>query len=143
MKIEITNQQKIKRINLKQLKRYLQKAFQLLNISSYKITFVLCDNGFIVDLNKKYFKKAKATDVIAFPLRDKTDPSFLGEVVVSVQEAKVSAVREGLSFSDELRLYLIHGILHILGYTDRTKKERNHMQRKQQALIKILKSSKA
>ena len=86
MKIEIANQQKIKKINLKRLRLYLQTAGSLLNISSKKITFLLCDNACIRKLNKKYFKKSTPTDVIAFSLGDELDKDYLGEVVVSVEE---------------------------------------------------------
>lgn len=140
MKIEIVNQQKVKRINLKSLRRQLNKISTLLNLSSSKISIVLCDNKAITNLNRKYFKKASSTDVISFPLKDNFDPDYLGEVVVSVEEA-VEATRRVASTTwwDELLLYIIHGILHLIGYDDRNKKERGQMEKKQQELLhKIL-----
>ena len=59
MGIEITNQQKVKKVNLKQLDKYLKKIFVCLNIPSKKLSILLCDNTFIKKLNKKYFKKGK------------------------------------------------------------------------------------
>ena len=142
MVIELTNQQKIKRVNLKQLHRYLKKIFRLLfaeggNIGSVNLSILLCDNTFIKKLNKKYFKKPSVTDVIAFPLADDLEPDYLGEVVVSVEEAVKMAKRLGCKWQDELRLYLIHGILHLVGYDDRTRLKKARMDKMQEELLKL------
>ena len=136
MKIEVINQQKIKRVNLKQLHKYLKKILVFLNIPTEDLSILLCDNTRIKKLNKKYFEKASATDVIAFPLTDDLEPNYLGEVVVSVEEAVEVAKRLGCKWQDELRLYLIHGILHLVGYDDRTKVKRARMEREQERILK-------
>jgi len=145
--IELTNQQKIKRVNLKQLHKYLKKILVFLsaeggsasggNISSEKLSVLLCDNTLIKKLNKKYFKKSSATDVIAFPLTDGLEPDYLGEVVASVEEAAHTAKKLGCKWQDELRLYLIHGILHLVGYDDCTKVKRARMEKMQEELLKL------
>ena len=136
MKIELINQQKIKRVNLKQLHRYLKKILVFLNIPSKELSILLCENTLIRKLNKKYFKKPSVTDVIAFSLTDDLEPDYLGEVVVSVEEAAKVAKRLGCKWQDELRLYLIHGILHLVGYDDRTKVKRAGMEKEQERILK-------
>jgi len=154
MVVEITNQQKVKRINLKQLNKYLKRIFVCLsskdaclparqgfalggNILSKKLSILLCDNAFIKKLNKKYFKKSSVTDVIAFPLADNLQPDYLGEVIVSVEEAVEVAKKIGCRWQDEVKLYLIHGILHLIGYDDRTNLKRALMEKKQEELLKL------
>ena len=135
MKIRIINQQKIKRISLKSLHKYLKKIAGLLNISSKKISILLCDNKLIKKLNKKYLKRDSPTDVIAFPLSDRLEPDYLGEVVVSLEKAAQAALGLGLRWQDELMLYVVHGILHLLGYDDRTKEKRKVLEKKQKDII--------
>jgi len=135
MKIEIINHQKIKRINLKSLKSYIKKIFTLLNIPSKRVSFLLCDNTCIKKLNKKYLKKITPTDVIAFPLGDNLDPGYLGEVVVSVQKAVESSASFKHSWQTELLLYLIHGVLHLVGYDDKTIKNSKLMNKKQEVVL--------
>lgn len=135
MKIEILNRQRIKRINLKRIKSYLKKIFTRLNISSKKISIVFCDNSFIKSLNKKFFKKSNATDVISFSLDDELDPDYMGEVVVSVEEATRIADKRKYNWEVELTLYLIHGILHLLGYKDARAADKKRMQRKEAQII--------
>ena len=142
MKIEISNQQSLKRINLSQLRKYITKVCTFLHKPSAKISLLLCDNALIKDLNKKFFKKSNPTDVIAFPLKDKFNKDYLGEVVVSVEEAVKVSSKNGVSWSQELVLYIVHGILHLSGYCDKTKKDREKMERKQQKIVDLLFSKK-
>jgi len=138
MKIEISNQQSLKRINLSQLRKYITKTCILLHKPAVKISFLFCDNCFIRKLNRKYFKKSGPTDVIAFPLEDKLDKNYLGEVVVSVEEAVRVSKKNGISWQEELVLYMVHGVLHLSGFCDKTKKDRDKMERKQQKIVDVL-----
>lgn len=143
MKIEIINQQKLKRINLKVLSACLKKTQAFFdpspNLSKrknpVKLSILLCDNTFIKKLNKKYFKSSNATDVISFPLSDKFEPDYLGEVVVSVEKAVQVSRKLSCDWKKELTLYIIHGILHLMGYDDRRKKQRSIMEAKQQQIL--------
>ncbi|MBU1524254.1 MAG: rRNA maturation RNase YbeY [Candidatus Omnitrophota bacterium] len=136
--IEIINQQKIKRINLKELREYLKRILIFLDIPSKKISILLCDNKFIRGLNKKFFRKDSSTDVISFPLKDDFDPDYLGEVAISVEEAAKAAKQYANTWQEELVLYLVHGVLHLLDYTDRTKKHKEAMDKKQKEIMKKL-----
>jgi len=138
MKIEITNQQSIKKLNLKHIRHIVQTIAVLLNVSSGKISFVFCDNRFIQKLNRKYLKKNTATDVISFDFGGGSAGDYLGEVIVSVEQAVLAAADLGLRWQDELCLYLVHGILHLIGYDDRTDSGRQRMQRKQEELLSSL-----
>ena len=99
---------------------------------------MLVDNRLITDLNQRYFKKKTPTDVIAFALGDDLDPDYLGEVVVSVEEAVKIAQQLKISWQKELLLYSIHGILHLVGYDDRSQRKRQIMEKKQQELLNKL-----
>lgn len=136
--IEICDRQNIKKINTQKLGVFLEKLFNHLQIEPDKISFCLCDNALIKELNKRYLSRESVTDVIAFPLEDETDSLYLGEVVVSVEEAfrKGSRIRGG--WEGELLLYLVHGVLHLIGYDDTTKKTKMVMFDKQKQLLKTL-----
>lgn len=142
VKLEIINRQKKKKINLRKIKSLLKKIFTLLGIPSKRISVVFCDNNLIRNLNKKFFKKVYVTDVISFPLKDAFDANYLGEVVVSVDAAVKAARQRKVNWQEELVLYLIHGILHLAGYNDRTKKQREAMERKQNEILNKLSPKK-
>ncbi len=136
MKIGLINQQKIKRVNLKQLRKFLKKILVLLNITSEELSILLSDNTLIKKLNKKYFKKSGVTDVITFPLADDLQQNYLGEVIVSVEEAVRVAKKLGCKWQDEVRLYLVHGILHLVGYDDCTRLGKKRMDKEQMRILK-------
>ncbi len=133
--MEISNQQKVKKINIRNLRRYLKRILFYLSISDKDISVVLCDNSFIVNLNQKYFQKDAVTDVIAFPLPDQIQPDYLGEVVVSVEEAAIVAKKLNINWQKELLLYFIHGILHLIGFSDKDSSQRKKMWEKQNQII--------
>lgn len=146
MKIEIVNQQKIKRVNLKKLSIFLKEAKSLFNIPAKikrkkipaKVSVLLCDNSFIRKLNRKYFKKSGSTDVISFPLPDDFEPGYLGDVVVSVEKASQVSKKIGCTWEKELVLYIVHGILHLTGFCDGAKEERVVMEARQQKIMDVL-----
>ena len=83
------------------------------------VTVCLAGDALVRRLNKAYRGKDKTTDVLSFPsgLERAPDGSrHLGDVVISVPQARRQAAREGRALNRELRLLLIHGYLHLLGY---------------------------
>jgi probable rRNA maturation factor len=135
MKIELINQQRVKRLNLKEFEFFLSKTLSFLKIPSKKISVLFCDNVQIKKLNRKFFKRDSDTDVIAFPIYDEFDKDYLGEIVTSVEKAVETSVKYGSSWKKELLLYIIHGLLHLLGYDDIKPQDRLVMERKQKCIL--------
>ena len=113
-----------------------------MKIFDKELSILLVDDSKIKELNKAYLKRNRPTDVIAFPqYEQKTKtlhPQLLGDVVISVETAKRQALRMGHSFEKELIVLLIHGILHLLGYEDKTCEKRKKMNEKQKQILKHL-----
>jgi len=134
--IQIKNLQKIKRISQAKIRQKTKNILKILDLENFYVSLVFCDNNFITKLNQRYFKRNCPTDVISFPLKDKFTPDFLGEVVISVEETIKNAGIYNTSFDHEFALYIIHGILHLLGWRDYAKKDRLKMGRKQEKILK-------
>lgn len=133
--MELLDRQKIKKISKKKLKKYLKQVFSLLLIEKKSASFVFCDNDFISCLNQEYFNRKCPTDVISFPLADEFPPGYLGEVVVSVEKAVESAAGLGLDWQRELLLYLIHGIMHLIGFKDSNSYQKKKMRRRETEIL--------
>lgn len=96
--------------------------------ASVAISVALVDDPTIRALHREFQDQDSATDVLSFPLHDAEDegPDVFdpdaegpgGEVVVSVDTARREAAARGVPFEAELSLYVIHGVLHIIGYDD-------------------------
>ena len=111
------------------------------------LSIVFVSNQKIKSLNKKYLSRDYATDVLAFDsndqVRTKTSArrkprSVSGDVIISTDAAKKNARLYGVSPSQELALYIIHGILHLLGYDDHKAADIQRMRRKEQKILSYL-----
>lgn len=102
-----------------------------------ELSIVIGDDEWIQELNRKYRKKDRPTDVLAFP--QDTGPAgagpLLGDVAVSAETAARQAEEVGHSLEDELALLVTHGILHLTGWTDETAAKRRRMMQRAQALL--------
>lgn len=91
-----------------------------------EISIALVDDEAMTALNRKFRRKAKTTDVLTFPADDSyNDPSQkgrrpLGDIVISVDQARRQAVTEKHSLATEVRYLILHGVLHALGYDHET-----------------------
>ncbi|KAL1495556.1 hypothetical protein AB1Y20_016919 [Prymnesium parvum] len=79
----------------------------------HQLSVTLCDDPFIRALNLRWRAVDAPTDVLSFPLDDEL---LLGDVVLSVETAQRQAEERGHPLRDELRVLLVHGLLHLLGY---------------------------
>jgi len=134
--VEITNLQK-REVDLKFLKRI---ALKLLKDEDKEVSIVLVDEKKIKELNKKFRKENKFTDVLAFPLGGEfiSTRDLLGEVIISVEVAEKQAKERNHSLREELTLLLIHGILHLRGYDDKEKEGKELMERKEREVLVCL-----
>jgi len=97
-----------------------QRALQLAHPEgAAELTLVLTDDNQVHELNRQFREVDAPTDVLSFPLNE-VDPDsgnlYLGDIVISIPRAQAQAQTEGHSLEDELRLLIVHGILHLLGY---------------------------
>ncbi|MFP4056126.1 MAG: rRNA maturation RNase YbeY [Candidatus Brocadiia bacterium] len=86
------------------------------------------DAAAIRELNARFLGRDEVTDVLAFPLEEgPEDDRLLGEVVVCTEKAVEEARSRGLAVDSEIALYTVHGVLHLLGYDDRSPAQRRQM----------------
>jgi len=143
MAIDIRNEQSYIDVDIEFIKKKTSELLKILDLSKYELSILILDNKLISKLNKKYLGKNKATDVLSFDAQDKNVISgpgrkLLGDVVISAQMARAKSRQLKISFNQELTLYVIHGVLHLLGYEDKSLSERRKIQKRQKELMKQL-----
>ena len=130
-KIPISSQ-RIKRVILKTL---TQEGAQ----KSGEISVALVTDKIIKRINRKYLGKNRPTDVMAFNLSESPQGKFLGEIIISTDTALSNSQKFNTRPQDEIYLYLIHGLLHLLGYDDNTRKNALKMQKRLEYLCQFIK----
>lgn len=88
---------------------------------------VLSDRETVHELNRTYLAHDYPTDVLSFSLADEEDGAVDGEVYVDLDTAAERHAEFGASFEDEVFRYVVHGVLHLLGYDDATPEEKAAM----------------
>lgn len=104
------------------------------------LDFVFCSDTFLLNINKQFLKHDYLTDIITFDLADQTKEKepIQGEIYISVDRVKENALELGIPFKVEISRVIIHGVLHLLGYRDKTKAEKVEMREKEEACLSLL-----
>ncbi|MEK6732287.1 MAG: rRNA maturation RNase YbeY [Candidatus Omnitrophota bacterium] len=141
MKIDIQNLQSVAKIDKRKVIECVDRVLNAMGEKDAELSLMLVNDMYIRNLNWKYRRSDSATDVLAFPMRDSRglSGSVLGDVVISAETAQREAKKRKKDFQEELDLYLIHGILHLLGYSDEKPRARKKMREKEREILKLLK----
>jgi len=103
-----------------------------LGMPDAELSILLCDDETIRRLNRRYRRKNKATDVLAFPMNEGvagpgSHPGMLGDVVISLPTATRQAGEHDRPIIAEVTFLLAHGLLHLVGYDHGTRREERRM----------------
>lgn len=135
-RIEVRNLQRKLRVNVVDLEKFVEKAAtQCLRLPRQKktdleklteVSVLLVSDRRMAALHRRYLNQLGPTDVITFQH---------GEIFISVDMAQGNAKRFGNSFARELRLYIVHGLLHLHGFEDRDPASARKMESVQQKIL--------
>jgi probable rRNA maturation factor len=105
-----------------------------------ELSLLFVNDRQIQTLNRKYLRRDKPTNVLAFSMREgefsTLHPHLLGDLVISVETAKRQSNRFGLDGEEMVILLMVHGVLHLIGYEhEGTKKGAREMTLKQRELL--------
>jgi rRNA maturation RNase YbeY len=91
------------------------------------ISYIFCSDDQLLDINKEFLNHDYYTDVITFDYSETENVS--GDIFISIDRIRDNAKILELSYLDELHRVIIHGVLHLLGFKDKTKEESKNMRR--------------
>ena len=101
-----------------------------------EINYIFCDDAYLHTLNVEFLQHNTLTDIISF---DNTLGKLIGgDVFISVERVKENATTFQVSFEEELHRVMIHGVLHYLGFKDKTEKEKEIMRNRENEALSDL-----
>ena len=143
MIINIIDQQKDLKINAGQVRRLVQNVISLEGQKCDEVNIYFVDIPSISSLHAQFFDDPSPTDCISFPIDvEETYYRILGEVFVCPAIAKAYAQEHKEKPGEEVSLYIVHGLLHLMGYDDIEDEEIDKMRKAEQRHIEDLKSKK-
>ncbi|MBR4384848.1 MAG: rRNA maturation RNase YbeY [Selenomonadaceae bacterium] len=130
---------------LAEILRAADTVGKIYGVENSELSITLTDDEHIHALNKKFRKIDRATDVLSFAFRESDEPEILdakvdvlGDVIISLERAKVQAEEFGHSFLREVIFLEVHGLLHLLGYDHIDDDDRREMEDEQKFVMTTL-----
>ena len=140
MKIEVRNSQRLVPIHRGKVRRIAEKTLEYFRLGKeIRLNILFLNDVQMSRLHRRFLGKEGPTDVLAFSMQEgkplKGDSFLLGDIAISAETALRHAKRFRSTVDRELILYVIHGILHLLGYDDHGGRSRLLMRRKEKELL--------
>jgi probable rRNA maturation factor len=144
----VLNRQRRVPVPVNDLERFLARARRALHLGPGSLTICLVTDAEMARWNRAYRGKPRPTDVLSFRAddgdgprnahhrRSATPPSYLGDIAIAPAVARRNARRFGRTFDDEIRILMLHGMLHLMGYDHET--DTGQMDRREQRLRRAL-----
>ena len=99
------------------------------------LAFVFCDDAYLLDINQKYLNHDTYTDIITFDYSD--GKTISGDIFISIERVSENAKTYGVDRNTELHRVMAHGLLHLMGYGDKTEEEAVVMRAKEDEKLKL------
>lgn len=117
------------------VREWLQQAVDDHQRSVREINYIFCSDHYLHSINKRFLRHDTFTDIITFDYAESA--VIRADVYISVDRARENAITYNVSVIDEIHRLLIHGLLHLVGYADKTKDEQAVMRTKEEYYLSL------
>lgn len=101
------------------------------------LCYLFCDDAYILEANRQYLGHDYYTDIITFDTSE--GDRISGDLLISLDTVETNAELVGVSYAEELHRVIIHGVLHLCGYGDKTPEEEQRMRQLEDDALETLK----
>ena len=115
---------------------WIQKGVELHQGSITEINYIFCDDEYLLEINKQYLDHDYYTDIITFD--NSVGKKLESDIFISVDRVGDNAKELSIEFKQELHRVIIHGILHLLGYKDKSPEEEKQMRKLEDEALALL-----
>ncbi|WP_421977568.1 rRNA maturation RNase YbeY [Roseivirga seohaensis] len=120
-----------------QIIAWLKRIAETENSSIEEISYVFCSDDYLLKINQEYLDHDYYTDIITFDNRDNPKDPIESDIFISIDRVTENASDQNVSFELELKRVLAHGLLHLIGYNDKTEEEQQLMREKEEAYLSL------
>ncbi|MBI9066291.1 MAG: rRNA maturation RNase YbeY [Salinivirgaceae bacterium] len=125
----------VEKLNIKKTETWINKCVEEENKLLGDISVIFCNDEYLLQINKEYLAHHFYTDIITFDYSQ--DVILSGDLFISVDRVLENSKEFNVSFDNELKRVIIHGILHLIGYGDKTDEESKIMRMLENKYLKI------
>lgn len=118
---------------------WIRKVILLEKKKLVQLNYIFCSDQYLQEINQKYLQHKSLTDIITFDNKEITGV-IEGDVFISIERIKENSFEWGADLQEEIHRVLIHGVLHLVGYSDKTKQDKSRMRKKEDAYLSLRKN---
>ncbi len=115
--------------------KWLNTVAKTEEVTIENLTYVFCDDEYLLDINRTYLKHDYYTDIITFPYQQ--GKIIESDIFISISRVIDNAKEHKIDFRHELLRVMVHGLLHLIGYGDKTDHEAKIMRAKEDEYVEI------
>lgn len=117
------------------LRNWIVSVAKKHGVSTGNISYVFCSDAFLLEMNKKFLQHDDLTDIITFDYS--IGKAISGDIFISVERVAENAVIHRSGFDEELRRVMIHGVLHLIGFKDKSAVAKKEMRSQEEIALKM------
>ena len=121
-----------------QIRTWLKSIAKKEKYSILELNYIFCSDEYLLQMNKDFLNHDYYTDVITFD-NSEVKGKIEGDIFISIDRVKDNAQLQKTTIKDELHRVLVHGLLHLTGYKDKTNKEQEMMRKKEDSSLSLRK----
>jgi rRNA maturation RNase YbeY len=120
----------------KKIREWIIKSAENEDYTIGSLNFIFTNDNVLLQLNKEYLRHFTLTDIITFDLSER-ERELSGDIFISIDRAKENSREFNDSLSDEVHRLIIHGVLHLMGYKDKSPEEKQVMRAKEEFYLSL------
>ncbi|MBN8691911.1 MAG: rRNA maturation RNase YbeY [Bacteroidetes bacterium] len=117
------------------IKKWIEKVAAKEKRSVGDLSYVFVSDEELLKINRQFLKHNTYTDIITFDYSE--NKKISGEIFISVDRVEENAKKMGTTFEDEIHRVIIHGVLHLCGYKDKTKIDSDNMRKQEDKALRV------
>ena len=116
--------------------RWLKLVASKERASVGELNYIFCTDPFLLDINKKFLRHDTYTDIITFD-NSTSAGSIEGDIFISLDRVRENAGKYNITFDEELHRVMVHGVLHLAGYADKSPSQKQLMKKKEDTYLSL------
>lgn len=118
--------------------KWIERLISSHNKITGEISYIFCSDSYLLKINQEHLNHDTLTDIITF---DYTQTAIIsGDIFISINRVEENANTFGVSFMEELHRVMSHGILHLIGFNDKSSSEKKEMRKEEDKALSLLKT---
>lgn len=121
---------------IRKIRAWLRLVIAAENKFLNELTYIFCSDSYLLSLNIEYLRHDTLTDTITFNTSE-NEAGISGDIYISIERVAENAAKYKVSFAEELQRVMVHGLLHLLGYNDKSARQKKIMREKEFAYLSL------